>query len=197
MFKNLKGLFKTYEFSGFMFFTAVLLIVLGGYLFTGNEFINGIFGFLTGLVLVFMVLFVGLSFLPVEPTGNEVRAKGVHKLIVSLLALVTIAGSTYLLLNGIKTTTKEEVIVTKEIPKGYVLLIKNSISSLLIPASDYYTFKIASGNEVTEYKGISMKYSAEEGDNVTKQQTILVKKETNNIFGNVLGTEKEVVEVLR
>ena len=163
----------------------------------GNEFINDIFRFITGLVLVFMVLFIGLSFLPVEPTENEVQAKGVHKLIVSLLALVTIAGSTCLLLNGIKTESKEEVVVTKEIPKGYVLLIKNSISSLLIPSSDYYTFKVASGNEVTEYKGISKKYSADEGENVTKQQTILVKKETKNIFGNVLGTEKEVVEVLR
>lgn len=106
MFKNFKGLFKTSEFSGFMFFTAVLLIVLAGYLFTGNEFINDIFRFLTGLVLVFMVLFIGLLFLPVEPTENEVQAKGVHKLIVSLLALVTIAGSTYLLLNGIKTESK-------------------------------------------------------------------------------------------
>ena len=197
MFKNFKGLFKTSEFYGFMFLTVALLIVLVMYLFTGNELINALFGLLSGLVLVFMVLFVGLSFLPVEPTENEVRAKGIQKVIVGLLALVTIAGSTYLLLNGIKTESKEEVVVTKEIPKGYVLLIKNSISSLLIPASDYYTFKIASGNEVTEYKGISKKYSSGEGENVTKQQTILVKKETKNIFGNVLGTEKEVVEVLR
>ena len=197
MFKNFKGLFKTSEFSGFMFLTVALLVVIVGYFFTGNELINALFGLLSGLVLVFMVLFVGLSFLPVELTENEVRANGVQKVIVSLLALVTIAGSTYLLLNGIKTESKEEVVVTKEIPKGYVLISKNSISSLLIPASDYYTFKVASGNEVTEYKGISKKYSADGGENVTKQQTILVKKETKNIFGNVLGTEKEVVEVLR
>lgn len=197
MFKNFKGLFKTSEFSGFMSLTVALLIVLVMYLFTGNELINALFGLLSGLVLVFMVLFVGLSFLPVEPTENEVRAKGIQKVIVGLLALVTIVGSTYLLLNGIKTESKEEVVVTKEIPKGYVLLIKNSISSLLIPESDYYTLKIASCNEVTEYKGISKKYSSGEGENVTKQQTILVKKETKNIFGNVLGTEKEVVEVLR
>lgn len=148
MFKNFKGLFKTSEFSGFMLLTVALLIVLVGYLFTGNELISALFGLLSGLVLVFVVLFVSLSFLPVEPTENEVRAKGVQKVIVGLLALVTIAGSTYLLLNGIKTESKEEVVVTKEIPKGYVLLIKNSISSLLIPASDYYTFKIASSNEV-------------------------------------------------
>ena len=109
MFKNLKGLFKTSEFSGFMFFTSVLLVVLVGYLFTGNELIDALFGLLSGLVLVFMVLFVGLSFLPVEPTGNEVRAKGIQKVIVGLLALVTIAGSTYLLLNGIKTESRKRL----------------------------------------------------------------------------------------
>lgn len=144
-----------------------------------------------------MVLFFSISFLPVEPTENEIHANRVQKLVLSFLVLVTFVGSTYLLMNGVKTESKEEVIVTKEIPKGYVLLVKNSISSLLIPESDSYTFKIASGYEVKEYKGISKKYSSEEGDNVTKQQTILVKKETKNIFGNVLGTEKEVVEVLR
>ena len=197
MFKNLKGLFKTSEFSGFMFLSAVLVVVLLGYLFMGNVLIGSIFYGLTGLVLLFMVLFVGLSFLPVETTKDEVHTNGVQKVILSLLALVTFAGSTYLLMNGIKTETKEEVLVTKEIPKGYVLMVKNTVSSLLILESDYFNFKVASGNEVTEYKGISKKYSSEEGENVTKQQTVLVKKETKNIFGNVLGTEKEVVEVLR
>lgn len=44
MFKNLKGLVKTSEFSGYVFLTAVLLITIAGYLFTGNVLINAIFG---------------------------------------------------------------------------------------------------------------------------------------------------------
>ena len=194
------SLIKTSEFKAYLFFVSVIVVFLGGYVVVGfPKAIRYLFVFFIALVLLVMVLYMFLIQLPLSKEGmykKEVHAKGFQRLFVSLLFLVTIVGGLYLLANGLKVETKEKVVVTKEIPKGYVLMAEETLTSL-VSNSDVYTFKVASNNEVTKYKGISKKYSADEGENVSKQETILVTKTTKNFLGRVIKEEKEVVDVLR
>ena len=194
------SLIKTSEFKAYLFFVSVIVVFLGGYVVVGfPKAIRYLFVFFIALVLLVMVLYMFLIQLPLSKEGmykKEVHAKGFQRLFVSLLFLVTIVGGLYLLANGLKVETKEKVVATKEIPKGYVLMAEETLTSL-VSNSDVYTFKVASNNEVTKYKGISKKYSAGEGENVTKQETILVTKTTKNFLGRVVEEEKEVVDVLR
>ena len=202
------SLIKTSEFKMYLFFVSVIVVFLGGYVVVGfPKAIRYLFVFFIALVLLFMVIYIALMQIPLyyvddnKGTKNfmykkEVHAKGFQRLFISLLFLVTMVGGIYILANGLKVETKEKVVVTKEIPKGYVLMTEDTLTSL-VSKSDVYTFKVASNNEVTKYKGISKKYSAEEGENVTKQETILVTKTTKNFLGRVVEEEKEVVDVLR
>ena len=194
------SLIKTSEFKAYLFFVSVIVVFLEGYVVVGfPKAIRYLFVFFIALVLLVMVLYMFLIQLPLSKEGmykKEVHAKGFQRLFVSLLFLVTIVGGLYLLANGLKVETKEKVVVTKEIPKGYVLMAEETLTSL-VSNSDVYTFKVASNNEVTKYKGISKKYSADEGENVSKQETILVTKTTKNFLGRVIEEEKEVVDVLR
>jgi hypothetical protein len=195
--KKAPNLFKTVEFKFYLFISLVLLSPSGVSIITVNTFTRVSFSVLSFITLFILVVYSYSIHVTVEDlTKKEIHASRCQCLFLSILALATLSAGIYLFSNSVKIETHEKVVVTKEIPKGSILIAKETLSSSILN-KDLYTFKVASGNEIKDYESISKKYSKAEGENVTKQETILVTTETKNILGKVLETQKELVEVLR
>lgn len=165
------------------------------------------------LVYVFMLWF------SLDNPEDEEEPKKFSRFLTGLFAVLNIIASIFVLFGGTEVKVSKTTLESTNIVESAVLSKKyveykedskkdnNEINWSLLYHSDsdkkenkfgrIADYTLTSKDGVKSYKGINTRLSADEGENVTKQQTILVKKETKNIFGNVLGTEKEVVEVLR